>query len=161
MSLKVGCLSYTVRKQPSIPLIDLERKWTLTWWWWWWWSFVYYFVIWFNSEVSRKQSRRDRSPEDGCTSAKEPVEWLPKHLYVCSSVRGDEQLDVGVRPRNYTQGWCDFLRRGYKRRDSRLTGFPRNGQRLLLSQQNCDDNGQHRLRSWELVHTSERWHWGE
>ena len=24
-----------VRKQPSIPLIDLGRKWTLSWWWWW------------------------------------------------------------------------------------------------------------------------------
>ena len=22
--------------QPSIPLIDLGRKWTLSWWWWWW-----------------------------------------------------------------------------------------------------------------------------
>ena len=36
-SLKVGCLPYAVGKQPSIPLIDLRRTWTLNWWWWWWW----------------------------------------------------------------------------------------------------------------------------
>ena len=33
--LKVGCLPYAVGKQPSIPLIDLGRTWTLNWWWWW------------------------------------------------------------------------------------------------------------------------------
>ena len=32
--LKVGCLPYAVGKQPSIPLINLERTWTLNWWWW-------------------------------------------------------------------------------------------------------------------------------
>ena len=34
--LKVGCPPYAVGKQPSIPLIDLGRIWTLSWWWWWW-----------------------------------------------------------------------------------------------------------------------------
>ena len=33
-SLKVGCLSCAVGKQPSIPLINLGRTWTLKWWWW-------------------------------------------------------------------------------------------------------------------------------
>ena len=33
--LKVGCLPYVVGKQPSISLINLGRKWTLSWWWWW------------------------------------------------------------------------------------------------------------------------------
>ena len=37
MLLKVDCLPDAVGKQPSIPLIYLERKWTLNWWWWWWW----------------------------------------------------------------------------------------------------------------------------
>ena len=36
MLLKVDCLPNAVGKQPSIPLIDLGRKWTLSWWWWWW-----------------------------------------------------------------------------------------------------------------------------
>ena len=27
VSLKVGCLTYAFRKQPSIPLINLGRKW--------------------------------------------------------------------------------------------------------------------------------------
>ena len=31
------CLLNAVGKQPSIPLIDLGRKWSLRWWWWWWW----------------------------------------------------------------------------------------------------------------------------
>ena len=35
VSLKVGCLPYAVEKQPSIPLINLGKKWTLSWWWWW------------------------------------------------------------------------------------------------------------------------------
>ena len=34
--LKVDCLPDAVGKQPSIPSINLERKWTLNWWWWWW-----------------------------------------------------------------------------------------------------------------------------
>ena len=34
--LKVDCLPDAVGKQPTIPLINLERKWTLNWWWWWW-----------------------------------------------------------------------------------------------------------------------------
>ena len=33
MLLKVDCLPNAVGKQPSIPLINLERK--LSWWWWW------------------------------------------------------------------------------------------------------------------------------
>ena len=37
MLLKVDCLPNAVGKQPSIPLIDLGRKWTLSWWWWWHW----------------------------------------------------------------------------------------------------------------------------
>ena len=35
MMLKVNCLPYAVGKQPSIPLINLGREWTLNWWWWW------------------------------------------------------------------------------------------------------------------------------
>ena len=38
VSLKVGCLTYAqyaVGKQLSIPLINLGKKWTLSWWWWW------------------------------------------------------------------------------------------------------------------------------
>ena len=34
-----------VRKQPSIPLINLGRKWTLSWWWWWWWWWWIYFRL--------------------------------------------------------------------------------------------------------------------
>ena len=37
MLLKVDCLPNAVGKQLSKPLIDLWRKWTLSWWWWWWW----------------------------------------------------------------------------------------------------------------------------
>ena len=33
--LKVGCLPYSVGRQPSIPLINLGRTWTLNWGWWW------------------------------------------------------------------------------------------------------------------------------
>ena len=36
--LKVGCLPDAVGKQPSIPLINLGRTWTLNWWWWWWYN---------------------------------------------------------------------------------------------------------------------------
>ena len=36
MLLKVDCVHNAVGKQPSIPLIDLWRKWMLNWWWWWW-----------------------------------------------------------------------------------------------------------------------------
>ena len=36
MLLKVDCLPNAVGKQPSIPLINLGRTWTLNWWWWWW-----------------------------------------------------------------------------------------------------------------------------
>ena len=32
-TLTVGCLPYAVGKQPSIPLINLGRTWTLKWWW--------------------------------------------------------------------------------------------------------------------------------
>ena len=32
--LHAGYLPYAVGKQPSIPLINLGRKWTLKWWWW-------------------------------------------------------------------------------------------------------------------------------
>ena len=40
MLLKVDCLPNAVGKQPSIPLNNLGRKWTLNrwWWWWWWWT---------------------------------------------------------------------------------------------------------------------------
>ena len=31
--LKVGCVPYAVGKQPSMPLINLGRKWLLKWWW--------------------------------------------------------------------------------------------------------------------------------
>ena len=38
MLLKIGYLPYAVGKQSSIPLINLGKKWTLSWWWWWcWW----------------------------------------------------------------------------------------------------------------------------
>ena len=30
MPLKIGCLPYAGEKQPSIPLINLGRKWTLS-----------------------------------------------------------------------------------------------------------------------------------
>ena len=33
VSLKIGCLPNAVGKQPSLPLIDLGRKWILSWWW--------------------------------------------------------------------------------------------------------------------------------
>ena len=32
------CLPNAVGKQPSIPLINLGRKWMLNWWWWWSWT---------------------------------------------------------------------------------------------------------------------------
>ena len=35
MLLKIDCLPYAVGKQPSIPSINLGRKWTLNRWWWW------------------------------------------------------------------------------------------------------------------------------
>ena len=36
MLLNVDCLPNAVGKQPSIPLINLGRKWTLSCCWWWW-----------------------------------------------------------------------------------------------------------------------------
>ena len=33
VSLKIGCLPNAVGKQLSVPLIDLGRKWILSWWW--------------------------------------------------------------------------------------------------------------------------------
>ena len=48
--------SYAVGKQPSKPLIDLGRKWTLKWWWWWW-------VI----RMGKSLVRKSTCCEDTCT----------------------------------------------------------------------------------------------
>ena len=44
-AIETACLPYTVGKQPSIPLINLWRKWMLKWWWWWWWLHTTSFFV--------------------------------------------------------------------------------------------------------------------
>ena len=56
MLLKVDCLPNAVGKQPSMPLIDLGRKWTLSWWWWWWWWWLIKGMVFAGRELVTTQS---------------------------------------------------------------------------------------------------------